>query len=156
MLLERIGADRFLLADDRLLDWIASRIPRVGRDHDWHGRARALGVVLHGEVVAGMAVLDHDRKHGAAEIAMAADNPRWATRETIRKLLAYPFGQLGCQRLTTIIEASNARAIRFNEGLGFRREGLIRRAYRDADAIVLGLLKEELPAWALAPAHESA
>ncbi len=154
MLLERIGPDRFLIADDRMLDWIACRIPRVGPDHNWRGRAAAIGVVVDGEIVAGMAVLDHDRKHRHAEIAMAADSARWASRKTIRLMLAYPLGQLRCQRLTTIIEATNDRAIKLNEGLGFKREGIIRRAYGDADAVLLGLLKEDLPAWAVAPALE--
>ena len=155
MLLERIGADRFLLVDDRLLDWIAARIPQVGPDHGWGGKARAIGVVVAGEIVAGMACMDWDQRHGNIEIAMAADSARWASRDTIRRLLAWPFDQLGCRRLTTIIAADNDRALRLNEGLGFKREGLMRHGFGERDAVILGLLKEELPAWAVAPTRES-
>lgn len=154
MILERFGPDRFLVVDDRLLDWVARRIPNA--DPSWGGRARALGVAIGSEIVAGMVLFDYDKRFGHAEVAFAADNPRWATRTTIAKLLSWPFGQLGCQRLTTLIAASNKRAIKFNEGIGFRREGLIRKAYGDEDAVILGLLRVELPAWALAPTPESA
>jgi RimJ/RimL family protein N-acetyltransferase len=154
LILERIGEDRFILAgDDRMLDWIAARIgidPKA-----WHGRARALGIVSAGEIIAGMAVGAWER--GNVEISFAADSPRWATRDTIRRLMAWPFVQLDCHRVTTRIAASNARAIRFNEGIGFKREGVIRRGYsRTEDAVLLGLLRDEAPAWMLAAPAKAA
>ena len=154
MILERIGPDRFLVVDDRILDWVARRIPNA--HPSWGGRARGLGVSIGADIVAGMVIFDYDRRFGNAEVAFAAESPRWATRSTIAKLMSWPFGQLGCRRLTTLIAASNTRAIRFNEGLGFQREGLIRKAYGDEDAVILGLLREDLPAWAVAPTPEIA
>jgi RimJ/RimL family protein N-acetyltransferase len=154
MLLERIGPDRYLLADDRLLDWIA---PRVGADASaWRGMARALGVVIRGEVVAAMAVGAWER--GNVEISFAADSPRWATRDTIRRLMAWPFRQLDCHRVTTRIAASNTRAIRFNEGIGFKREGVMRQASgpNGEDMIIFGMLRSEAPQWMLAATPEIA
>lgn len=160
MLIEPLGANRVLVAaDDRLLDWCASRIPHVGSAASWKREgAQALGVGQDGQILAVMVVHGFTRQHGDAQISMAADTPRWATRETIARLLAYPFGQLGCQRLTTLIPASNTRAIRFNEGLGFKREGLARRGFGSDDCVILGMLREELPYWAamaLAPTRET-
>ena len=156
MLIERIGPRRFHIVDSRVLDFIAARIPQVGTADGWRNQAEAVGVVVDGKLVAGMACMNWDKQHGNIEIAMASDNPRWASRETIRRLLAWPFDRLRCQRLTTIIAADNVAALRFNEKLGFKREGVMRRGYGDKDAIILGLLKEDLPAWAVAPAPEMA
>lgn len=137
---------RVIIADDRLLDWIAVRIPHVGPDHNWHGRAHAIGVGLDGEILAAICISNVD-KFGNGELAMAADTPRWATRDTIRGFLAYPFGQLGLRRLTTITAASNERALRFNRGMGFQQEGTMRFGHGDEDAIIMGLLREDAQRW---------
>ncbi|WP_230682105.1 GNAT family N-acetyltransferase, partial [Streptococcus pneumoniae] len=55
----------------------------------------------------------------------------------------YPFNQLGCVRMTSLIRRSNARSRRFCEGLGFQVEGVIRLGFRTEDAILLGLLRSE-------------
>lgn len=145
------GSNRVLIVDDRLLDWIAVRIPHIGPNHDWHGRARAIGIGMDGQIIAGMAVLDMDKRFGNAEIAMAATTPRWASRATIRKLLAYPFEQLNCQRITTVTATSNEAALKMNRQLGFQYEGAMRKAFGDEDAIIMGLLKEEAERWLRIP-----
>ena len=153
MMLERIGPNRFLLADDRLAYWIAARIP--GTDGNLlKSVARSLGVVSNGEVIAAMALGLWER--GSVEIVFAADSPKWATRDTIRRMMAWPFVQLDCHRVTTRIHAKNERAIRFNEGIGFRREGMIREGWGPGeDAVLLGLLRSEAPEWML-PRHSVA
>jgi RimJ/RimL family protein N-acetyltransferase len=154
--LEPISPGRALVFDDdRLLDWCAARVPHADLD-GWRGRAAALGVAVHGTMAACMVLFDYDRRYGNAEIAMAADNPLWATRGTMARLLDWPFGQLGCRRLTTITEAGNERALRLNRALGFREEGVIRSAYGPgSDAILMGLLRDDLPTWALLRRTES-
>lgn len=145
MILEKIGERRYLLVDDRLLGWIAARIPGVDADN-WKGFARALGLVVDGEIIAAMALGGWER--GNIEVSFAADSPRWATRDTIRRMMAWPFQQLNCHRVTTRIAKSNHRAIRFNLGLGFRQEGIIREGWGPGeDAILLGLLRSEAPEW---------
>jgi len=72
---------------------------------------------------------------------MAATRPDWARRSTIQRLLNYLFGQLKVDRVTTLIAASNKRALRFNEGLGFVREGVIKNGCGDDDRIILGLYR---------------
>lgn len=146
MILEQIGPDRFLLLDDpRMYDWIASRIEGMSADN-LRARNAACGVVIGGELVAGMAWSGVER--GNVEITFAAETPRWATRETIRRLMWGMFVKLDCHRVTTRIAASNTRAIRFNEGIGFKREGVIRQGWgRGEDCVVLGLLRDEAPKW---------
>lgn len=160
MQLERITADRWLAFDEPLLiQWCADRIAHVPGPDGWYlERAYPLGIVDSARnILAVMVTHSFDREHGNAQISMAASSPRWATRAVIAKLLSYPFEWLGCQRITTLIPASNERAIRFNEGIGFKREGLARRGFGSEDCMILGLLKEERPAWAmLAPTSELA
>lgn len=147
MILERINERRHVIVDDRMLDWIAKRIPGVDASA-WRGLARAVGVAIDGEIVAGMALGGWER--GNIEVSFAADSPRWATRETIAKLMHWPFVQLDCHRVTTRIHVNNHRAIKLNEGIGFKREGLIREGWGPGeDCVVLGLLRSEAPEWML-------
>jgi len=143
------NSNRVIIADDRLLDWIAARIPHVGPDHGWHGRAHAIGVGIDGEIVAGMAIMNTNGSN--AEISMAATSPRWASRVTIRKMLEYPFVQLGLRRITTITAASNETALKMNRQLGFKQEGVMRYGMGDEDAIIMGLFREEADRWLQKP-----
>lgn len=150
LVLERIGEHRYLLVDDRVADWIAARIPGMSADN-LRRYAATLGVVIEGQLVAAMACGGKER--GNVEITFAADSPKWATRDTIRRLMAWPFEQMDCHRVTTRIATSNERAIRFNEGIGFKREGLIRLGWGDEDCVLLGLLRSEAPEWMVRAPH---
>lgn len=145
MLLEPFGGKRVIIVDDRMLGWIAERIPGVNAEQ-WKGYARGIGVGIDGKIVAGMAVGGWER--GNIEISFAADHARWATKDTIRRLMAYPFVQLDCHRVTCRCARSNERAIKFCRGIGFKDEGVIRLGWGpDEDAILLGLLRNEAPEW---------
>ena len=58
-------------------------------------------------------------------------------------LRSYPFDQLACHRLTAITPKKARAARRFLDHFGFKREGVVRRAFGEDDAIVSGLLKAE-------------
>lgn len=57
------------------------------------------------------------------EIQFASDNPRWATRQTIAWILAFPFIQLNTQRCTAMVLKSNRRVRKLLLGAGFKEEG---------------------------------
>lgn len=141
------GSNRHLIVDDRLLDWIAVRIPHLGLGHNWHGRARAIGIGEDGKILAAVAISGMDTHNWNAELSIASDTPRWATRGALKKILSYPFDQLGLGRVTAVCLSSNARAINLNRKLGFKEEGRMRRAAGDDDVIIMGLLKEEAERW---------
>lgn len=139
-----------------LLDWCASRIP--GTDATgWHiQKAQALGLTIDDKLTACMVVHDYHPAHRNCQISFAASSPRWATKDTIRAMMAYPFNQLRCERLTTIISEHNARSIRFNVGIGFKLEGVMRRGHGDCDSMIFGLMRDEAPEWmalAIAPTN---
>jgi RimJ/RimL family protein N-acetyltransferase len=74
------------------------------------------------------------------EISCAASNKRWLTRGVLRALMAYPFSQLDCARVTCTTGRSNRATINFLLKLGFAREGILRRGFVREDAVIYGLL----------------
>ena len=80
-------------------------------------------------------------------MAFAADSPRWATRGNIEELGKWAFEDLDCQRVTAFVKKTNRRARKFDEGIGFKYEGNLRKAADDSDIIIYGLFKEEHLKW---------
>ncbi len=78
----------------------------------------------------------------------AAGEPGWLTRASIRVLLSYPFHQLRCVRLTSIVAKPNRAARSLNERLGFKEEGCIRHGRGiGKDCILYGLIREDAEKW---------
>lgn len=126
--------------------WVASKIPRMTGQTFPHG-SKAIGVTRRGAIIAGIVYHNYYPEYKNIEISMAADSPMWATREVITALLRYPFIQLGCRRVTTCTPIRNKRALKFNYGIGFKKEGVIRRGYGNQDMIICGMLRKEAERW---------
>ena len=113
----------------RVGQWVHERVWRdevaAGIDPPDFGPFHAIGVLVGGEIIAGIVFHDWRPWSGVMEITMAADSPRWATRGTIRELLAYPFIAAGANKVRTATPHTNERAIRFNKGIGFKQEGTL-------------------------------
>lgn len=74
----------------------------------------------------------------------ATPGKHWLNRRFLRAAFAYPFLQLRVDRVTGVVPDSNAQAKKFDEHLGFIREGVIRRGSHDgSDLIIYGMLREE-------------
>lgn len=118
------------------------------------GPFQALGVEnADGELVFG--ALFTNERDGDIEIAIAATDIRPAVPSVFQRILDYPFKQLGLPRLTAEIPLSNRRMIRFAVGIGFKLEGIKRKADgKGGDVGVFGLLAEECLLWR--PAREVA
>ena len=102
----------------------------------------SIGVIEDGEIVGGV-VYSMYTGNGIM-MNVASSNRRWLTRTFLRAAFAYPFKQLGCTRVSGLVRVDNADAQRFDEHLGFVREGLIRRGDDDGtDLILYGMLREE-------------
>lgn len=125
--------------DAAVMRWMAALIPHANGSF---GDAVAIGVVDGQALVAGIAYSDFT--DGNCQIHMAATTPRWAQRGVIRALLHYPFEQAGMRRVTTLTPHDNARALRFNRGLGFVQEGTIRQLFGPkSHGVVMGLLRRD-------------
>lgn len=77
-------------------------------------------------------------------VSIAAVNKRWATKGSLEVLFAYPFKQVGVNRLTAVIAKKNKKSRSLAERLGFRLEGTLRRGLEDDDLCIYGLLKDEV------------
>lgn len=121
--------------------FVVSRVPHMDPLRDF----AAIGVADDdGALVAGCLYHSYVERYAGLEISFAASSARWARRGVIRALLSYPFLQLGCRRVTTVTPSDNARAIRFNLGIGFTREGTLRHFYAPKrHAVVCGFLRSD-------------
>jgi RimJ/RimL family protein N-acetyltransferase len=103
----------------------------------------AIGIEKNGELIAGVLYDDFNGANVWMHVA-AKPGSRWLTREFLHQAFAYPFIQLGCERVSGWVEASNEQARRFDEHLGFQQEAVLKRAARDGgDVIVYVMFRED-------------
>lgn len=129
--------------DIAVAQWVSERIPHS----NYPGGFSAIGIAEDDKLIAGVIYHNWIKRYGNIEISMAADTPRWATPEALKRLLWYPFRELRCRRVTTCTPASNKRALRFNYGIGFQKEGRIRQGYGTEDMIIAGMTYSEAKKW---------
>lgn len=130
---------RSVAENDALKLWIEQRIPEYKS-----GKTTAcVGIERQGHLVAVVA-WDAFREGVSVDVSIAADNPRWATKQTVRTLLFYAFGQLKVRRINSYCRKGNKRARRLNEGLGFVLEGKLRDACDNGEPLlVFGMTRKD-------------
>lgn len=101
-------------------------------------------------VIGTCTLLNVSSVHERAEIGFALARAFWGrglAREAVSALLTFAFGELGLHRIEADVDPRNERSIRLLEGMGFRREGILRERYlvsgERQDALMLGLLRRE-------------
>jgi RimJ/RimL family protein N-acetyltransferase len=101
-----------------------------------------IGVINNNDVlVAGVTYYNY-RHPKSIEMSIFSNAP-WTSKNIIRDLLHYPLVQLNCSRITCIVDIDNKHTLRFLTRLGFVKEGVMRDANPDGDAVIMGLLKTE-------------
>lgn len=135
-------ATKRIILDDhlRVVRWVAPRI-----DEEPEGLLPAIGIGLEqdGQLIAGVLYTRYTGVSMEMHVA-AIPGRRWLTREYLQTCFAYPFDMVGCRRVTGLVRASNYEARRFDEHLGFKQEGVLRKAAADGDDIIVyGMLREE-------------
>lgn len=112
---------------------------------DEYRDSQAIGLECDGELVAGVVYQLYTGPGGSMLMHVASDGSRhWMTRAYLSACFRYPFVQMQCRRVTGLVRADNAEAQRFDEHLGFKREGLLRQGCTDGtDMIVYGMLASE-------------
>jgi RimJ/RimL family protein N-acetyltransferase len=130
---------------DHLTAWAAARIPHVGAAG--FGPCWAAGVV-RGNVLAAVVIYhDWQPEAGTVQVSVAADTPRWASREVLAALLGLAFnGGLGSpiRKVWSAIASPNERALRFNAGIGFTREAVLRHHFAPrVHAIIASMMHSE-------------
>ena len=101
-----------------------------------------IGMLKDGKLIAGVVF----NNYCGSSICMhvASTEKGWLNREFLRACFRYPFHQLKVNRITALVRTDNLDALRFDEHLGFKREGLIRRGDDNGcDLHLLGMLPDE-------------
>jgi RimJ/RimL family protein N-acetyltransferase len=91
-----------------------------------------------------------DHWHSSGELAIYMDHEHIGAgygTDAQRALLTFAFNAIGLNRVWLTAYASNSRAIRSYEKLGFKREGLMRQSWRGPggleDSVLMAILADE-------------
>jgi len=108
------------------------------------GPLEAIGVIDDdGTLVAGVVFHDYQPAFKTIQVSVAASTPRWFNRRILKEILAYPFERLRVNLIWSSIVHDNARAIRFNKGIGFVQEGVARYRFGSKHAYVSSMTFKE-------------
>jgi RimJ/RimL family protein N-acetyltransferase len=105
----------------------------------------SIGVAHRGKIVA--AAVFNNYRPPNIEVTFVTTSPRWASPGAVRAILRYPFIQLGCKRVTAVIEATNQPARAFLCRLGFKLEGTHPDVFQSGAAETYGLLLKDAARW---------
>lgn len=123
-------------------EWVSARVTSTG-EIGFNGQYNSIGVVNGDSLIAGVVFHDYHPIYRTICIQLCSENSKWASRRTIEAIGNYPFIQLDCQRVTTLINSNNPAALRLAKGIGFKIEAVLERAAGENDIVVLRLFKEE-------------
>ena len=136
-----------LVPSHELAEWAIRRL----HGEDVHtvadlGPYRAFGILKDGKAVC-VVIYTWFRQMSEGNdvrVIIVSEDPSWCLPGVLRELFRYPFEVAGCERMTAVIRDGNERSLRLCLGLGFKREGVLRRAHNGkTNAIILGMLKHE-------------
>ena len=116
-------------------EWVFQRVGGVSNAH-----AQGIGWQKDGEIVAGVAYEGFSGSnifvHQCVE-GRVSRNFWWAVTD-------YPFNQLGCKRITGLVDSINIKALALNKHIGFQVEATLEKAGKhDSDLVVMVLWKED-------------
>ena len=131
---------QYLVNKPFVVKWVSDKLKG---DVDLPLTSPSYGVMIDGKLAGGVVFVGYDGHNSYMHVASDGSR-RWITKKLIRMTFALPFILAGCRRVTGLVRTDNLEAQHFDEKLGFKREGIIRKADFDGcDLIVYGMLKEE-------------
>jgi RimJ/RimL family protein N-acetyltransferase len=107
---------------------------------------KAVGMERGGQVVAGTVYEGFNGNNVWMHLA-AEPGARWMTRGFLRYCFHYPFNEVGVSRVSGYVDASNDKAIKLNEHLGFKREALLKGAAPDGDDVIIYVMNKTDCRW---------
>ena len=129
-------------------DWVFERVRdlRTPPERDYE----AIGVANGKGVIGGVIYSHyHEIAEGEHDIMLtAAGEVGWLTRRTLSAILGYPFLQLRCVRLTSLVAKSNKASRNLVERLGFKLEGCMKHGRGiGKDCLIYGLIRDDADKW---------
>ena len=115
--------------NDWLTAWAAERIPTVGAAG--FGPAYAVGVARGDQLAAVVVYSDFQPEYGTVQMSIAAETPRWATRQIVGALFGFAFHGLGrpLHLAWAATRHDNARAVKLLRGIGMKPESVLRHRF---------------------------
>lgn len=104
-----------------------------------HSTSQGIGQVRDGKLIAGVAY-EGFTGHNIFVHQRVEESP---SRNYWWMVTDYPFNQLGCSRMTGLVEADNQKARRLNEKIGFELEGVMHRAGREGQDVLIYVMWKE-------------
>lgn len=102
---------------------------------------KGLGLERDGELIAGVLYEGFNGVNCWMHVA-TTPGKKW-TLEYLRYCFYYPFVEVGLQRVSGAVEASNLAARRFDEHLGFKQEAVLQGAAADGGDVILYVMRRE-------------
>ena len=129
--------------DKQVADWVAERIPDVAEAYNNFGNCKAIGVLSdRRRIICGVVFHDYAPIAETMQLSVAASNPMWARKETIKQLLSYPFEQLNLFKCWIAIAHDNLMSLRTSDHIGFKHEAIMRNQFgKDRHAILKRMFK---------------
>lgn len=140
---------------DAFVPWIIRRIPHMAKYGVKTFGPCGVFVVAsspepNAKILAAMAFHNHHAAYRMIEVSMASDTPMWAKPTVIGPILSYVFNTLKCERLQVTIPRRGAgpkHTRKFLDHLGFKYEGVGRKAFGFDDAVMMSMLREDAARW---------
>ena len=133
-------------AHEELCEWVDNGI--YGYSNGYNGHSKAIGQIINGKLVSAVTYSGfqarQDNTFYNVEMGIYSVDKRWCNRHYLNVVFKYPFIQLGLERVQTICSANEEGVMMFNQKLGFKKEGLHRKAWHTGcDSISWSMLKDE-------------
>jgi RimJ/RimL family protein N-acetyltransferase len=117
---------------DQVFPFVLSLVPGLPRFDGMTG----IGLRKDGELVAGV-IYEGFNGPNVWMLVAAVPGRSWLNRAYLTACFAYPFIQLGVERVSGYVYASNQDACRFDEHLGFKEEARLKGAAPDGGDVII-------------------
>lgn len=122
-----------------IFNFVRRYVPGLPRFENMTG----IGLRKHGELVAGVIYEGFNGRNVWMHVG-AVPGRSWLNRAYLTACFAYPFAQLGVDRVSGWVYASNLDARRFDEHLGFQEEARLTGAAPDGgDVLIYAMRKKD-------------
>lgn len=104
-----------------------------------------IGFIENNNILGGFLFSDYDGNN--IWVHLALESPRVCSKNRISYVFQYGFKQIGCNRMTALCRNGYERNERLLSGVGFVKEGIVRKCFKIngeyVDGAIYGMLKEE-------------
>ena len=115
----------------------------LGLDKLWTQKYVAIGVWVEKKLIAGI-VFNEIRPRRDVWLTIYTTDKRWCNKRVLRAIFNIAFNFLECCRTSVRIDNTNTKSQRLVEGLGFKKEGVLRQFEDNGhDSFIYSMLKTE-------------